>query len=85
MAENRIGRRFWKTHCLTDYVDKNNNIHENEEVEVDGRLTMQRAHGKVCRKLGTKNVIIKDEVWYSSFFASMSNEKFIENADIISD
>lgn len=85
MAENTIGRRIWETHCIVDYVDSDNEIHENCEVTVAGRLSLTRAHSKVCRKLGTKNAIIKDDLKYTSKFYSMSTQKFIENADTICD
>lgn len=78
----RIGRTFYKTYCDCLYIDSNNEPKPLEYI-LDGYYNDEiRAQAEVARELGQTTVIVRN-VTHTSYYVSMSIEKFLVNVDYI--
>lgn len=78
----RIGRTFYKTYCDCLYIDSNNEPKPLEYV-LDGYYNnCIRAQAEIAKALGQTSVMVRN-ITHRAYYASMSIEKFLENADFI--
>ena len=78
----RIGRTFSKTYCDCRMLNEHNDIVEIEFV-LDGyyndKIKAQNAIAKLC---GNSSIMVVN-ITHTRFYASMTQEDFLANADII--
>lgn len=80
----RVGRTFYKTYCDCLYIDSNNEPKSLEYV-LDGYYNnCIRAQAEIAKALGQTSVMVRN-VTHRAYYASMSIETFLENADFIGD
>lgn len=80
----RVGRTFYKTYCDCLYIDSNNEPKPLEYV-LDGYYNnCIRAQAEIAKALGQTSVMVRN-VTHRAYYASMSIETFLENADFIGD
>lgn len=81
---NRVGRRIFVTHCVGVMFDDNNDMHD-VEYDIVGNITSpKRATNIIKKRMGIDRVLVK-QVSVTSKFYSMPAQKFIENADKVTD
>lgn len=80
----RIGRTIYTTHCEGIGFDENNNV-ININVDILGNINdIKRANGIVRHKLNNNRITLKS-ISATSRHYSMPLEKFIEQADIVTE
>lgn len=81
MALNRIGRRVTKTVYDVLYYDENNERHS-VQLELFGSYEPETAQKKLRKMTGFNRLIVTDVISSEKFYASMTLEEFVKNADI---
>lgn len=78
--KNRIGRNIRVTYCRGFFY---NTAFEKTGffIKLWGDYNLEKATQEVAKKLGTQRLLIED-VEYTSFYASMPIDKFVENCDV---
>ena len=78
----RIGRTFYKTYCDCLYVGSDNEIKPLEYI-IDGYYNdALKAQAVIAKDLGQTSVMVRG-VTHTAFYASMSQEKFLQFAEFI--
>lgn len=81
---NRVGRRIFVTHCVGVRFDDNNDMHD-VAYDIIGNITSaKRATNIIKKRMNIDRVLVK-QVSVTSKFYSMPAQKFIENADKVTD
>lgn len=81
---NRVGRRIFVTHCVGVMFDENNDMRD-VAYDIVGNITSpKRATNIIKKRLNIDRVLVK-QVSVTSKFYSMPAQKFIENADKVTD
>lgn len=80
----RIGRRVTVTKCDCMIVDESNDVSEEQVVLYGDYNDMTRAQNAVRKKLQNNRVLVK-AIHQSYFYASMPIEKFLDEADQITE
>ena len=81
MAGNRIGRLIERTTCTGTYYTKDNSK-QDFKLSVWGNYDVNQMTRKVRNILKTDRFLIDpDSLTYDEFWASMTLDKFVENAD----
>nr|DAG65462.1 MAG TPA: hypothetical protein [Bacteriophage sp.] len=81
---NRVGRRIFVTHCVGVMFDDSNDMHD-VAYDIVGNITSpKRATNIIKKRMNLERVLVK-QVSVTSRFYSMPAQKFIENADKVTD
>lgn len=79
-----IGRNVFRTNYLCSFYDENNEYHEREVLTVFGKLDMTRGNKALAKSYPNYRIFIHEVISHEKQFYSMSLEKFIEQAEYIS-
>lgn len=81
MAQNRIGRRVTKSTYAVLYYDENNEKHT-VNLDLYGVYSALTAQNKFRKQTGIKRLIVTDLISTEEFYASMTLDDFVANAEI---